>query len=140
MPDRHGLAELLAQHQALRVLMDRCGELADVLDATPGADPAPLASELAHLRLAFDAHNKFEEALLRPVLIEHDDLGKVRIDRMVEDHVNEHHEMRSQLMSPTTAALRDAIETLRAHLDAEERYLFTAPVLRDAPATAGRAD
>jgi hypothetical protein len=55
----------------------------------------------------------------------------VRIDRMVEDHINEHRTMRQQLASSETAVLRDTIDTLRAHLEAEERYLLTAKVLRD---------
>ena len=54
-----------------------------------------------------------------------------RTDRMVEDHVNEHRAMRSKLASSETSVLRDVIETLRAHLEAEERYLLTAKVLRD---------
>jgi hypothetical protein len=42
--------------------------------------------------------------------------------------------MRRRLDSPATAELRDIIETLRAHLEAEERYLLSAKVLRnDAP-------
>ena len=112
-------------------MMDLCEDLADHLDSHPDADPLPLTRELARLRLAFDAHNKFEEQLLRPVLLEHDSFGPVRIQRMVEDHVHEHDAIRSRLASPATAALRDVIETLRAHLDAEERYLLSSKVLRD---------
>jgi len=125
------LAELIAQHDSLRILMDHCEDLADSLDAHPDADPTMLTRELARLRLAFDAHNKFEEQLLRPVLLEHDSFGPVRIQRMVEDHVHEHRAIGERLASPATAALRDVIETLRAHLDAEERYLLSARVLRD---------
>ena len=91
----------------------------------------PLTRELARLRLAFDAHNKFEEQLLRPVLLEHDSFGPVRVQRMVEDHIHEHRAIGERLSSPATAALRDVIETLRAHLDAEERYLLSSKVLRD---------
>ena len=123
--------ELIAQHDSLRTIMDRCEALADQLDREPATDPTPLTRELARLRLAFDAHNKFEEQLLRPVLLEHDSFGPVRIDRMVEDHVHEHRELRERLGSPATAELRDVIETLRAHLEAEERYLLTSKVLRD---------
>jgi len=72
-----------------------------------------------------------EEQLLRPALLEGDAFAGVRIDRMVEDHVNEHRAMRLKLASSETAVLRDVIDTLRAHLDAEERYLLTAKVLRD---------
>jgi hypothetical protein len=125
------LAELIAQHDTLRGLMDHCEDLADSIDGKPDADPVPLTRELARLRLAFDDHNKYEERLLRPVLLAHDSYGTVRVERMVEDHVHEHRAIGSRLSSPATADLRDVIETLRAHLDAEERYLLTARVLRD---------
>lgn len=127
----HVLSELIAQHDSLRGMMDHCEDLANSLDSNPDADPTPLTRELARLRLAFDAHNKFEEQLLRPVLLEHDAFGNVRIERMVDDHIHEHRAIRERLSSPATAALRDVIETLRAHLDAEERYLLTSRVLRD---------
>ncbi len=124
------LAELKAQHDALRGMMDRCEELAGELDAGR-MGPLQLTREVARLRLAFDAHNTFEEQLLRPVLIEGDAFAAVRIDRMIEDHVGEHRTMRARLTSTETSELRDVVETLRAHLDAEERYLLTAKVLRD---------
>ena len=124
------LIELKAQHDALRGMMERCEQLADELDAAR-MGPTQLMREVSRLRLAFDAHNQFEEQLLRPALLEGDAFAGVRIDRMVEDHVNEHRTMRQQLASSETAVLRDVIDTLRAHLDAEERYLLTARVLRD---------
>lgn len=124
------LAELKAQHDALRQMMDRCEELADELDAGR-MGPQQLTREVARLRLAFEAHNTFEEQLLRPVLLEADSFAQVRIDRMIEDHVGEHRAMRARLNSNESSDLREAIETLRAHLDAEERYLLTAKVLRD---------
>ena len=124
------LAELKAQHDVLRGMMDRCVDLADELDAGRSG-PTQLTQEVARLRMAFDAHNTFEEQLLRPVLIETDAFALPRIDRMVEDHVVEHRTMREQLRLTETAILRDVVETLRAHLDAEERYLLTSRVLRD---------
>lgn len=124
------LAELKAQHDALRVMMDRCEDLADELDDGRGS-PEALTHEVARLRIAFEAHNKFEEQLLRPVLLGADAFAEVRIDRMIEDHVGEHRAMRTQLNTTETSALRDAVEMLRAHLDAEERYLLSARVLRD---------
>lgn len=129
------LTELMSQHDALRVMMNTCEFLANELDRDSDVDPTPLVRELARLRLAFEAHNKFEEQLLRPVLLEHDLHSAVRIERMVEDHVNEHRTIYAQLGSPDAApviaVLRDVIESLRAHLEAEERYLLTARVLRD---------
>jgi hypothetical protein len=124
------LVELKAQHDALRGMMDRCEALADELDAG-SKSPVQLLREVSRLRLAFDAHNTYEEQLLRPVLLGGDTFAGVRIDRMIEDHVAEHRMMRQQLSSPATSDLRDVIETLRAHLEAEERYLLTAKVLRD---------
>ncbi|HEU4611806.1 MAG TPA: hemerythrin domain-containing protein [Kofleriaceae bacterium] len=124
------LAELLSQHESLRKMMDHCEELADELDAGKG-DPLALTREVAKLRLAFDAHNKFEEQLLRPVLREMDAFGDVRIERMFSDHVTEHREMRAQLGSDATNALRATIDSLRVHLQAEERYFLSSKVLRD---------
>jgi len=124
------LAELQAQHLALRTMMDHCEELADELEAGRG-DALQLTREVARLRLAFEAHNQFEEQLLRPVLLANDAFAEVRIDRMIDDHVGEHRAMRARLDSSETEVLRDVIETLRAHLEAEERYLLSAKVLRD---------
>ena len=119
LPSR-ALFQLKAQHDALRAMMDRCEELATALDA-----------HVARLRLEFEAHNEYEEALLRPVLVGSDAFADVRIGRMVEDHVGEHRAMHAQLGATGTSGLRDAIEMLRAHMDAEERYLLNPKVLRD---------
>lgn len=132
------LDELIRQHDQLRELMDHCEAMADELDQSQG-DPLALTQEIGRLRQSFEDHNKFEEQLLRPVLLSEDPHGAVRIDRMVEDHVNEHMAMRAQLATTATAGLRDIIETLRAHLEAEERYLLTAKVLRDNPSLAAPA-
>jgi hemerythrin-like domain-containing protein len=124
------LSELLQQHNELRKIMDRCEELADQLDIGKG-EPAALAREISKLRIAFDAHNKFEEQLLRPVLREIDAFGEVRIERMFNEHVSEHRSVRLQLGDATTNALRGAIDSLRVHLEAEERYFLSSKVLRD---------
>jgi hypothetical protein len=128
------LAELADQHARLRELIARCDELADALDAGD-IEPAQLLPEVARLRLAFDAHNRFEEELLRPVLLDADWLGVVRVARMVEDHVEEHRAMRSAMStasgSATTAELRAALASLREHIATEERYFLTRKVLRD---------
>lgn len=107
-----------------------CTDLADAVDAG-GGDPLKLTREVAKLRIAFAAHNEYEESLLRPVLLATDSFGAVRIEAMVAEHVDEHSAMRARLESPVTAELRDVIENLRAHLEAEERYFLTSRVLRD---------
>jgi hypothetical protein len=129
-PPSRALAELKAQHDALRGMMDRCDELANALDAGR-MGPLQLTREIERLRLAFKGHNEFEERLLRPMLREGDAYADVRIDRMIEDHVGEHRAMYAQLATTETAALRECLTMLRAHLDAEERYLLSARVLRD---------
>lgn len=123
------LEALLQQHDMLRTMMDRCEQLADQLDAGL-VQPAELTREVAKLRVAFDAHNRFEEQLLRPVLHELDAFADVRIERMVDDHVHEHRSIRNHLDGPT-AELRGSLYELRAHLAAEERYFVTSRVLRD---------
>ena len=124
------LAELSAQHSALRDMMDRCEEL--LVEVQAGrCGPMQLTREVQRLRLAFESHNQFEERLLRPVLRDNDPFAVARIERMVEDHVNEHGALQRRLVATTPAELRDVIETLRAHLDSEERYLLSPRVLRD---------
>jgi hypothetical protein len=123
------LKELMAQHGKLREMMRSCEELADEADRT--GDPTRLTREVAKLRLAFDAHNAFEEQLLKPVLLSQDAFGEVRIDHMVEQHVDEHRAIRGRLHSWVTEELREVIANLRMHLDTEERYFLSARVLRD---------
>lgn len=124
------LTELLKQHQSLRAMIDACDKLADELESGQG-DPTALTREVAKLRLAFDAHNRFEEQLLRPVLREIDAFGDVRIDRMIADHLGEHRAVREHLGEGPVAVLRAALDHLRVHLQAEERYFLSSKVLRD---------
>src|SRR5262245_7646698 len=115
-------SELQAQHQELRRMLDRCEQLADELDGGRVAADQ-LALQVTRLRVAFDAHNKLEEQVLRPVLLDSDACAEVRVERIIEDHVGEHRAMRAR-MTTETAELRDVIEMLRAHLDTEERYVL----------------
>ena len=124
------LDELAAQHAILRELIERCADLADEVDAG-AAGPDRLLAEIAHLRAAFDAHNQFEEQLLRPLLLDVDWMGAVKVSRMVEDHVHEHRAMRAGLGATPTSELRAVLADLRAHLETEERYFLSPRVLRD---------
>jgi hypothetical protein len=105
--------ELLAQHDELRAIMDRCAELAAALDRGT-LEPAPLLAEVARLRVAFDSHNRFEERLLGPIL---------RSEASVEAHVVEHRDVGRRLGgSPITDELYATLARLREHIDAEDRY------------------
>ena len=124
------LDDLCAQHAELRRMMTRCEDLADDVDAGNGS-PAQRVREGAALRIAFDAHNQFEERLLRPLLIDMDWMGAVRVSRMIEDHVEEHRTMRAGLVATPTSELRGVLANLRDHLASEERYFLSRRVLRD---------
>ena len=113
------LAEILAQHDGLRAMMDHCDELADELERSDGS-PVALMREVAELREAFEAHNRTEERVLRPML--GDPADGVRLDHLVAQHVGEHRAMHGRLLSGPTAELRAVIASLRAHLATEERY------------------
>lgn len=124
------LDTLAVQHANLREMIDRCEELADEVDAG-AASATELLREVARLRTAFDDHNQFEEQLLRPLLLDVDWLGAVRVSRMVEDHVEEHRAMRLGLAATPTGDLRGVLANLRDHLATEERYFLSRKVLRD---------
>jgi len=125
------IAEIQAQHAMLRGMMDRCEAFAGELEAGR-CGPLQLTREVARLRLAFDAHNKFEEEMLRPVLLA--GMAPAMIDRRIEEHVSEHRAMRTSLATSETNLLREVIDSMRAHLDAEERYLRSAMTVRAAAA------
>ena len=124
------LAELEAQHDAIRKLIERCEALADAMDEG-SLDVGQLTREVVRLRVALDSHNTFEEQLLGPVLREEDAFAEVRIGRMMDDHVGEHRAMRARLSSTETRVLRETLQMLRGHLDNEEQYLLNAKVLHD---------
>ncbi|MEO8840979.1 MAG: hemerythrin domain-containing protein [Kofleriaceae bacterium] len=130
MTPKHALTELLAQHAELREIMRRCEHLAGELDDQRAA-PDELTREVSRLRVAFDAHNQFEEQFLRPILLETDAFGEIRIEAMVADHIGEHRALDNYFVIAFTSELRFALEELRHHLETEERYFLSSRVLRD---------
>ena len=116
--------ELEAQHAGLRGMMERCLELADALDEGR-CGPTQLLREVERLRLAFDAHNRFEESLLRPLLKAQ--LTDARAQVTEDAHVSEHRALRIKLANeigtPASRELRQVIDELRGHLDREEELL-----------------
>src|SRR5262245_20053093 len=88
---------LLDQHEALRGLMMRVETLIDASDDDEPVE-VDLARAVTRLRMAFEAHNVFEESLLRPLLLDADSFGPVRIDRMIDEHVDEHRAVRDGLV------------------------------------------
>lgn len=125
---RRALTELRAQHAGLRGMMERCIELADELDAGR-CGPTQLLREIARLRLAFASHNRYEEQLLRPVLLGAEQLDEGTLEDIEKQHVEEHYALQTRLAghagTPMTHELRQVIEMMRAHLEHEERALST---------------
>lgn len=126
-------ARLLEQHQGLRDGLDRVGELARQHNAgEPVAER--LAAAVAKVAAAFEEHNAFEEALLRPMLAATDAFGDVRIARMVGEHTEEHRAFTAFLGGPLDEVARgfaDFAEEIAAHMEAEERTFLHPWVLRD---------
>lgn len=120
------LDEVAVQHAVLREMMERCEALADEVDVgMTGAEV--LVHAVARLRVAFDEHNRFEEQMLRPLLVERGrpgGPGDVRIGEIVDDHVAQHRAMSAGLEAGPTAALRGVLFSLRDHLTTEERTLM----------------
>jgi hypothetical protein len=114
------LTELLAEHEALRELIDRCEALADELESSP-TDSTTLSLAIGQLRSAFDRHSRYEEQFLRPVALGGDAFG---------EHVAEHRVVRAALGTDVTEELRQALDHLRRHLDDEDRYFLSAAVVR----------
>lgn len=111
-------------------MVDTCLNAADRIDAGEPAE-GELAQAIARLRIAFEAHNRHEEALLRPVLIAADSFGPVRVDQMIDEHIREHRAVRQTLAEIELDGLVDLLATLRKHLDEEERWFLSPRVLRD---------
>ena len=119
----NAVAEILAQHDELRTMMDRCEQLADHVDIGK-ASPETLIREIAQLRITLEKHLRDEELLLRPLLREADMTSDLRIERAVADHVTEHRAMAQRFLPGPTAELRDTLASLRDHLENEERYFL----------------
>ncbi|HET9987433.1 MAG TPA: hemerythrin domain-containing protein [Kofleriaceae bacterium] len=122
MDRSHVLEHLLAQHASLRALMAACEQLESAAD---------LERASARLRLAFEEHNRYEEAVLRPILGDVDSFGDVRIDRMLGDHADEHRALSERMATASPSALQALLATLREHLATEERYFLSPRVVRD---------
>jgi hypothetical protein len=129
-PPSQVLATLTEQHLMLRNRISQCEMLADDVDG--GHTPPRFLWEIVDaLRQALDAHNRFEERALKPLLRELDAFGEVRLERMFLEHMCEHLALNEHLNAGTTAMLRAALIELREHLEEEERMFVSARVLRD---------
>jgi iron-sulfur cluster repair protein YtfE (RIC family) len=123
---------LLAQHRQLRKLLEELVGLA--CRYVSGEEVAiELERALGEVRTAFDEHNRFESGLLEPLLRATGAHAALRLNRMVEEHVEEHHAFVAFLARPATELadeLPEFAEELQAHIEAEERTFLSPQVLR----------
>jgi hypothetical protein len=124
---------LLAQHEGLRRLLEQAEVLArQFVACEPVA--AALDRALVDLRAAFDEHNRFEASLLEPMLRARDVVGPRRVERMIEEHSEEHRVFTAFLarrVAEVAPELPDFVEEICAHMEAEERTFLSPKALRD---------
>jgi iron-sulfur cluster repair protein YtfE (RIC family) len=125
-------AKLLGQHARIRDLLHAAGEAAE-------RDDGLVKRILVELRVLLLEHNRDEEELLFPLLRAGDDLAPRRISRMLEEHAAEHEAFAETIagegivVAPET--VRDLVEELDAHMQAEERTILSEYALKIRRAT-----
>jgi iron-sulfur cluster repair protein YtfE (RIC family) len=129
---------LLDEHARLRRLLDELEDLAqrEAQGEELGRRVPALAGQLAR---AVEAHNAAEEQVLEPLLRTVDAWGTQRIEDMLVEHVKEHAEIVAALDAAGRAATHPEFarafprlaESLRAHMDREERTFLARDLLRD---------
>jgi Hemerythrin HHE cation binding domain len=136
------LEELLRQHDVIRNLCTRCGELIDIVEREP-AQVGELVEAVARLRWAVTSHNRLEEQMLAPMLEHAEEGGREHdhgaapdgevapLEQRVADHRKEHRSLGLALEKPTLDSLRQTLSLLREHLEDEECHFFAARVLRE---------
>jgi iron-sulfur cluster repair protein YtfE (RIC family) len=137
--NREVLAELRQQHDDLRELLAACKAAADQVHETGSREGRPLVRSATLLLEAMARHNLLEEHRLRPILLESDSFGEVRLSQMLEDHIAEHAAVAEGLRDvvliedPVRAAcsIRACLNRLRNLLDREERQYLNDRVVRD---------
>ena len=137
--NRDVLDELSAQHDELRDLLVACEQAADQAEGTGSRTGRPMVRATTRLLEALSRHNREEERLLRPILLEADSFGEVRVSQMAEDHLAEHAAIISAMRDialiddPGAAAraLRPWLARLRQQLATEEHQFLNDRVVRD---------
>jgi hemerythrin-like domain-containing protein len=130
---------LLDQHDALRVKIGEARRASELWrrGACPRED---LQRLLAHLCEQLGTHHACEERLLRDILPTIADAwGKVRGERMVEGHAEEHRNLFARLDAATAcrdaeeaaAQLKILLDSMLDHMRDEEQYLLASDVLTD---------
>ena len=137
--DSETCAKLLAEHERLRFLLLACEDEAGEILGDRETTGRRLVTTLLDLIDAFEDHNRDEESQLRPLLLDADSFGEVRVAEMVAAHLQEHAALREALRDAVDPGVPDrsaraaleVVSRLRRHMDAEEAQFLNERVLRD---------
>jgi hemerythrin-like domain-containing protein len=129
---------ILDEHAILRDLLEGTEEaLGELTRRVPGA-LGRLRSSLRTFHDAFLRHLQHEETVLRPILIDVDAWGPVRVESMDEEHRSQRAALTelSRLalgtdVDSTVQQIEAFIQRIRGDMDGEERHALSEEVLRD---------
>ena len=130
-------AELLAQHDQIRTMMD---DVRHVAVRARRGEPVGEALQAGVARLAqvIAQHNAREEELLRGIIPTVDAWGPARAEIMDETHAREHEVLQEAILGiPRTprefagAGVEALFERVLEHMAREEKTLLAEDVLRD---------
>ena len=130
---------LMTQHRDLRVLVANVRAAALEILEHGSDESSVLRNLIGDLRTDMERHLATEEALLGPILERIDAWGPVRLDLMRAEHAHQRAVLavlrsdRAAALSPQVLARRilGLLDDILADMDAEDRDLLDARVLRD---------
>jgi hemerythrin-like domain-containing protein len=130
--------QLLAEHAGLSRLMGVCEQEAERI-LTGEINARQLLACVLQLLDAVENHNQVEEEALRPLLLDTDSFGPVRIEQMIDDHIAEHMWLRQLLREAVEFEIPDraaratinAMRLLRGRMKEEEAQFLNQDTLRD---------
>jgi hypothetical protein len=133
--------ELLSQHAQIRVMLEVTRAVAQT---TRAGDPR---ASLLRLADALRVHNRREEELLKDLVLSADAWGATRAAIMTEEHIQEHAQLCEALLEvPYTpvelsvSPILAVIDSIREHMDREEKTFLNEDVLHDDVVIANQSD
>ena len=129
---------ILDEHAILRNILEEIEEaLGEMTRRVPGCI-GRLRASLRTFQDAFLRHLSHEETVLRPLLVDVDAWGPVRVEAMDEEHRLQRQALAelSRLsletdIDGTVGRVEEFVRRLRADMDGEERHALSEEVLRD---------
>jgi len=109
--------ELVAQHDALRLMMEDC-------ERRLSQDADGAAQILAQLRTAFVVHDRYETESVGVLLMTNAHASILDIGERLAAHLATQRAMRRLVTTLSVVTAPSALVTLRAHLDHEELTLY----------------